>query len=116
MVINCFSFAPLQYISDKTADIIAKKKAQLLNTGGRLPPGLRRQYEIQLKHLEDRHTADVELMTSANSPQPLPLPERAYVGIYSSLGHPWSRGTVVSYNAMMYRYFYYHILAALCVF
>ncbi|EKM50925.1 uncharacterized protein PHACADRAFT_128563 [Phanerochaete carnosa HHB-10118-sp] len=94
LLINNFAFIPLHVASDKAEQLIAKKKAELAQSGPSLPPGLRKQYEIQLQLMESKRGADIEMMSSAVVPQPVAEPSKPHMALVPELTHPWSRGTI----------------------
>lgn len=94
LIINAFAFAPLRAISDKAQAIIEKKRARFAKEADHYPPGLRKQYELQLQYLESDRDPDVEYMVSAAGP-PAPEPDKPYISVVTNLTHPWSRGTIV---------------------
>jgi hypothetical protein len=94
---NNFAFVPLQTVSPEKAELVVeKKRAYLRDLEGCIPLGLYKQYEIQIKYLENSNAADIELMACPIYAIPLPHPERPYITIAPSVVHPWSRGTIVS--------------------
>ena len=51
-----FAFVPVEIVSDRADEIYlkAKMRVEQLDKEGRLPPGLKEQYEIQLERLQPR--------------------------------------------------------------
>ena len=98
---NALSFVPLQTVSPKASALIAKHRAQFEKNKDRYPQGLREQYEIQLKVLEDEDSPDVELLMFPFAfPDSFPEPMKPYCSLLSTLIHPFSRGTIVSTSSM----------------
>ncbi|EKM58756.1 uncharacterized protein PHACADRAFT_135864 [Phanerochaete carnosa HHB-10118-sp] len=94
VVMNAFAFTPLQTVTDRVPQIIAKKKAQLTSNWATYSPGLRKQFELMLKLLESDKGADIEYLISATAFRPVPEPHKPHMGITSNLTHPWSRGAI----------------------
>ncbi|KAI0364110.1 GMC oxidoreductase [Pilatotrama ljubarskyi] len=98
------NFVPLQKFSDHADDIIRELEAKLAREEASYPPGLKEQYEYQLKLLKDPNVPDVELMVAPFSFKPEgTAPRRHYdhtaatvpiIAILPTLLHPFSRGTI----------------------
>ncbi|EKM50075.1 uncharacterized protein PHACADRAFT_213839 [Phanerochaete carnosa HHB-10118-sp] len=94
IVLNALAFAPLQTMTDRAPEMIAKKKAQLAKNWETYPPGLRKQYELMLKLLESVKGADIEYFVSASMFRQPPEPRKPHMGVTPNLTHPWSRGAI----------------------
>ena len=90
------AFAPLRAISDNAASIIERKRASLAADSERYPPGLRKQYELQLQLLENGKNPALELLVLAGGARPMTEPEKPYMALGPNVCHPWHRGTIVS--------------------
>ena len=92
LTVNAFAFTPLQLVSPKAEELVARKAAEL----AQLPQGSP-QCRLLAKQLELMRGAgvDLEFYLTANAMGTMPDSERAYVILPANLAHPWSRGTVV---------------------
>lgn len=61
---------PLHKISDRADEIIRGLEAKLAREAASYPPGLKEQYEHQLKLLKDPNVPDVEIMVTPFSFNP----------------------------------------------
>lgn len=87
--VNCVSWLPLSQIStpSRTAELIAAAKARVakdLASPGHNRRGLKEQYELQLKALEDDSVPDAAIIVG-----PFAFP--AFTGTYTRIRHmmPW---------------------------
>ena len=93
---NTLSFIPIQAASKRADEIVAKQRAKLEANKDKYPPGLKEQYEIQLKNLADKNEIEFEAYLFPFAfPESFPEPTKPYVNILPQLVHPWSRGTIV---------------------
>ncbi|OJT05448.1 Glucose oxidase, partial [Trametes pubescens] len=92
------NFVSLQSISRRADEIISELEAKLAREAVSYPPGLREQYEQQLKHLKDPNVPDVEIMVTPFSFSPTPA-TKPIIAILPTLIHPFSRGTIHAASA-----------------
>ncbi|EKM50933.1 uncharacterized protein PHACADRAFT_262829 [Phanerochaete carnosa HHB-10118-sp] len=94
LLANNFAFVPLHVASPNAAALIARKRAELAQRAPTLPPGLRKQYEVQLELMASGRNADIEMMSSAVVLTPMAEPAKPHMALVAELTHPWSRGTI----------------------
>ena len=97
MVPNGVSFVSLQTLSGRADELIRKQKDKLAHNASTYPPGLKEQYKVQLKLLEDPNVPDVEFMFFPFMIHffPNPEPQKPYINMVPMLCRPFSRGTIV---------------------
>lgn len=78
------NFVSLQSISSRSGEIIRDLEAKFARDAASYPPGLREQYEQQLKHLKDPNVPDVEIMVTPFSFNPT----RTYTAFRAGGGSP----------------------------
>ena len=93
---NTFTFVPLLKTSDRARSIIAKQKAQFEANKDKYPPGIKEQYEILLRNLENEDEIQFEVFLFPFAfPESFPDPTKPYCNLLHQLVHPFSRGTIV---------------------
>ncbi|EIW53745.1 GMC oxidoreductase [Trametes versicolor FP-101664 SS1] len=92
------NFVSLQSISSRADEIIRELEAKFALEAASYPPGLKEQYEQQLKHLKDPNVPDVEIMVTPFSFNPTPA-TKPIIAILPTLIHPFSRGTIHAASA-----------------
>lgn len=96
LAFSSISMVPLQTFADKAAEIVQRAKDAIAHDADRLPPGLKEQYDLQLKLLEDPAIPDFEILHMPFMfPTPLPEPDKPYITLICILSRPFSRGTIV---------------------
>ncbi|KAI0737717.1 GMC oxidoreductase [Daedaleopsis nitida] len=94
LLLTGISFVPLQTISQSRADdIVAKIEAKIAREAASYPPGLKEQYDYQLKVLKDPKVPDVEIMLTPFSFAPTTA-TKPIVSLLPAGVHPFSRGTI----------------------
>lgn len=91
------TFVPLQSICSDADEMQSTLLSTILAgaTEDKYPPGLRKQYELQLKHLKDK-LPSMEIMLAPTPIVPVPTmhPERKHVSLCFGMNNPFSRGTI----------------------
>ncbi|KAI1783604.1 GMC oxidoreductase, partial [Ganoderma leucocontextum] len=87
------TFLPLQTFSDRADELIEKVEKRIQEHADKLSPGLKEQYEQQLKMLKDKNVPDIEIVVFPVNVHPQG-PPKPHVGLLPSIGHPFSRGTI----------------------
>ncbi|TFY53310.1 hypothetical protein EVG20_g10175 [Dentipellis fragilis] len=92
-----FSMVPLETLTPAAASIIAAQEQHFQDelNYGKLSPGLRKQYENQMRNLKTG-AGSLEIAGSpafGGLPNP-PEEGKKYASIYGVTTHPWSRGTI----------------------
>ncbi|KAI0749991.1 GMC oxidoreductase [Daedaleopsis nitida] len=87
------TFLPLQTFSDRADELIAGFESRLASADHDLSPGLRTQYKLLLEQLKDKGLSDLEIVVFPFNLQATGA-ETPYVGLFPSIGHPISRGTI----------------------
>ncbi|KAA1477083.1 GMC oxidoreductase [Dentipellis sp. KUC8613] len=92
-----FCVLPLETLTPAAASIIAAQETRFQNEleSGKLSPGLKRQYEIQMRNLK-AGAGGLELAAApafVSRPNP-PEKGKKYVSMHGGIYHPWSRGTI----------------------
>lgn len=108
----------LQTCSDKASEIIQREKDAIARDAHTFPPGLKEQYDLQMKLLEDPTVPDFEILFMPFMFLiPIADPDKPHITLASLLSRPFSRGTIVSEAAcwcrltvFMLRYFLAHQL------
>ncbi|KAI0768345.1 GMC oxidoreductase [Trametes elegans] len=85
------NFLSLQQITPRASEIIQSIEDRIKQ--GSFAPGLREQYEHQLKLLKDPTVPDVEIMVTPFSFKPDPA-DKPIIALLPTLIHPFSRGTI----------------------
>ncbi|KAN0132354.1 alcohol oxidase [Lactarius tabidus] len=94
---NLLAFVPLSAISPEAQAIQDKYLASIRARidSGSCPPGLRKQYELQLEYIKDKiPSCEVMLVPGFSFFRPVPDPNRKYVNIACLMNHPLSRGSI----------------------
>lgn len=109
------TFLPIQQFSDRAEELIKAQEARIAAKAATLPPGLKEQYEVQLEMLKKPNVPDIEILVFPFSIPPNGQCPRdsgsfctaetsgyadsgkPYTGVLPSIGHPFSRGTIVRY-------------------
>ncbi|KAI0788170.1 GMC oxidoreductase [Fomes fomentarius] len=87
------TFLPLQTFSERANELIQALENRLAGASANAPPGLREQYKLQLEMLKDKTLPDIEIVVFPFNLQPTGG-DVPYLGIFPSIGHPFSRGTI----------------------
>ncbi|KAF7345426.1 Alcohol oxidase [Mycena venus] len=94
---TCISFVPLATIS-ADHETLQKSLATLINeaiSSKRISPSLQKQYEITLKHQQDREPSCEFILWPLWRPIPnTPAPGKQYLIVSTLLNHPISRGSI----------------------
>lgn len=94
---NLMAFVPLSAITPEARDLQDKYLASIRTRidSRSYPPGLRKQYEVQLEHLKAQiPSCEVMLLPFYSVVRPVPDPNRKYATITSLTNHPLSRGSI----------------------
>ncbi|TBU27831.1 GMC oxidoreductase [Dichomitus squalens] len=87
------TFLPLHTFSDRADELIEKVEKRIEQNAEKLSPGLKEQYELQLKLLKDKNVPDLEIVVFPVNVHPAG-PPKPHIGLLPSIGHPFSRGTI----------------------
>ncbi|KAJ7698001.1 alcohol oxidase [Mycena rosella] len=91
------AFVPLASISP-ASDALQKSVFDSITaavSSQQISPGLRKQYELQLKHLKDKQPSCEFILSPRCMPGPKPpLPGKQYVTVSGLINHPFSRGSI----------------------
>ncbi|PIL32222.1 hypothetical protein GSI_05467 [Ganoderma sinense ZZ0214-1] len=87
------TFLPLQLISDRVEELIESFEKRIQQKLVDLRPGLKDQYEQQLKMLRDKDVPDIEIVVFPVNVHPQG-PPKPHVGLLPSIGRPFSRGSI----------------------
>ncbi|KAJ6470163.1 alcohol oxidase, partial [Mycena vulgaris] len=94
---TCITFVPLAAISS-AHDSLQASLAQVITDGiatKQISPSLQKQYEIQLKHLQDREPSCEFKLGPRYIPGPIPpVPGEQYLTMTAFVNHPFSRGSI----------------------
>jgi hypothetical protein len=121
---SVMTFLPLSAISPDAQAVQEKYLAQIQARidGGDCPPGLRKQYEVQLERIKAQAPSHEMILYQAlcmplgerdvfinpprsSSPSPtVPDPKKKYASLLSLLNHPFSRGSIVRVYPSTTRY------------
>ncbi|KAH9053670.1 alcohol oxidase [Lactarius vividus] len=97
MTINLMSFAPLSTITPEAPALQDKYLASIrarIDSGG-YPPGLRKQYEVQLEHIKAQiPSCELMLVQARSVMRPVQETPGKYAAIACLLNHPLSRGSI----------------------
>ncbi|KAF8211138.1 hypothetical protein K438DRAFT_1959320 [Mycena galopus ATCC 62051] len=97
MAPTCITFVPLAAISPEHSTLQASL-AKSINEGiasQRISPPLAKQYEIQLRHQQDREPSCEFMVWPLFRPVPdMPMPGTQYLAVAGLLNHPLSRGSI----------------------
>ncbi|KAJ7036518.1 alcohol oxidase [Mycena alexandri] len=91
---TCMTFIPLESISP-IADILQKSITQSIDDGvssTSISPALKKQYEIQLKHVKDGEPTCEFILSPRLIPDP--PPGKKYITASALINHPFSRGSI----------------------
>ncbi|EPS94380.1 hypothetical protein FOMPIDRAFT_62470 [Fomitopsis schrenkii] len=94
--ISAFSYLPIQIVNSKNAQAIIDNTETLINgqiEHSDLPPGLEKQYNIQLRILKDKMEPDLEFIgvNGYMSHRSVPEEGKSHLTILAVLQHPLSR-------------------------
>ncbi|KAK7031661.1 alcohol oxidase [Favolaschia claudopus] len=97
MAATCIAFVPLASVSPMHASLqesLAKAIEKDISTG-KISESLRKQYTIQLKHLQDREPSCEFLMWPLFRTDPsAPVPGVQFLSVSAMANHPFSRGSI----------------------
>ncbi|TBU27836.1 hypothetical protein BD311DRAFT_723645 [Dichomitus squalens] len=88
------TFLSLHMFSDWADELIEKVEKRIEQNANKLSPGLKEQYELQLKLLKDKNVPDLEIVVFPVNVHPAG-PPKPHIGLLPSIGHPFSRGTIL---------------------
>ncbi|KAH9915856.1 alcohol oxidase [Fomitopsis serialis] len=91
------TFVPLQSICPDADEMQSTLSSTILAgvTENKYPPGLRKQYELQLKHLKNQlPSMEIMLLPTPIVPVPTIHPERKHISLCFGMNSPFSRGTI----------------------
>jgi len=97
---GCFTFVPLTSITSTPEEahaLIARQRRKIDNKikSGKLPPGLKEQYELQLAGFESGKGGDCELIVFPGSYRGRATePGKSYISVLAAVNHTFSRGTI----------------------
>ncbi|OBZ73019.1 Glucose oxidase [Grifola frondosa] len=93
VALSGLTFLPLQSFSDRASEIIDQLSAKIEKEADSYPPGLKEQYEYQLKCLKDEKVPEAEIIVFPFSFDPN-VADKPFIALLPTLVHPWSRGTI----------------------
>ncbi|KAH9036445.1 alcohol oxidase, partial [Lactarius pseudohatsudake] len=98
MAVNLMSFVPLSTVTPEARALqdryLASTRARI--DSGDYPPGLRKQYEVQLEHIKAQIPSCEFMLVQARSVlRPVQEAPGKYIAIGCLLNHPMSRGSIV---------------------
>ncbi|KAJ6457413.1 alcohol oxidase [Mycena vitilis] len=97
MAPTCVSFVPLASISSahETLHESLAKSIYEGRSSNRIPPSLQKQYDIQLKHLQDNEPSCEFILWPLFKPIPnVPAPGKQHLTTTALLNNPFSRGSI----------------------
>ncbi|KAI1787208.1 GMC oxidoreductase [Ganoderma leucocontextum] len=87
------TFLPMKAFSDRAEELIEATERDIASKAGKLPPGLKEQYDVQLALYKSANVTQTELFVFPFNPHPNG-PAIPMIGLCPILSHPFSRGSI----------------------
>ncbi|KAI0709739.1 GMC oxidoreductase [Earliella scabrosa] len=87
------TFLPVQTFSDRADELIRALERRISDAAPKTLPGLQEQLQMQLDMLKNKDIPDIEIVVFPFNLHPTGG-DTPYVGVFPSIGHPFSRGTI----------------------